>query len=129
MRIGLRAVLPSVILALIGCAPHGEAAPAESESSEVINVDWQLVDGCLVPPVHSGPLPAPVAGFSDDRAIGLPWMGNRDFLAILFYAKDSNDIVMSAGGKMAEGQNTKILPPRDAGASMQPLPGGVWERS
>lgn len=36
------------------------------------------------------------------------WIGNNDFAAVLFYSRDG-DSVMTVGGKMPDGGNTKIL--------------------
>lgn len=56
--------------------------------------------------MHTGPVPTEVPGFSGNG--NPPWMGDGDFAAILWYARDSR-AVMRAGGKMAPGTNTKIL--------------------
>jgi hypothetical protein len=38
----------------------------------------------------------------------MTWIGNRDFAAVLFYSTAGSS-VMTAGGKMPDGRNTKIL--------------------
>lgn len=38
----------------------------------------------------------------------MTWIGTNDFAAVLFYSGDSSSI-MTAGGKMPDGSNTKIL--------------------
>jgi hypothetical protein len=82
----------------ITAAALGAAACTSSPSA---------VPACKVSPVHRDHVPAGVGGFSPG-SVGTPWIGNDQFVAVLFYARQANPDIPAHGG-WSDGGSAKIL--------------------
>ncbi|MBO3749358.1 hypothetical protein J5X84_25040 [Streptosporangiaceae bacterium NEAU-GS5] len=65
-------------------------------------------DDCPVSEVRKNALPEGLGGGFSDPSRPPLWMGDDDFVAVLFYAQ-SDDPTISPGGTTPSGANTKIL--------------------
>jgi hypothetical protein len=65
------------------------------------------VPACKVSPVHHEHVPAGVGGFSPG-SVGTPWIGDAQFVAVLFYARRANPDIPAHGG-WSDGGSAKIL--------------------
>ncbi|HEX5407641.1 MAG TPA: hypothetical protein VFX16_35675 [Pseudonocardiaceae bacterium] len=63
--------------------------------------------GCVISPVHRSHVPAGVGGFSPG-SVGIPWIGDDRFVAVLFYARGGNPDIPAHGG-WSDGGSAKIL--------------------
>jgi hypothetical protein len=87
---------PAATPAATPAVPAGETGPAVPGA------------GCAVTPIRTDRLPAGLdAGFSDPSAPP-QWMGDDDFVAVLFYA-GPGDPTMLTDGRAPNGANAKIL--------------------
>lgn len=92
---------------VVGCTAGTDDSSARHRSAgATATVTGAVVHGCRVTAVHTGAVPPDIPGFTGNG--NPPWMGDRDFAAILWYARDAR-AVMRVGGRMAPGTNTKIL--------------------
>jgi hypothetical protein len=96
----LRALLALASLALVAACSQ---TPAKTGGTAAAGSG-----DCAVSDVKRDPLPNGLAGGFSDPNRPPPWMGDQDFVAVLFYAA-GGDPTISPGGKAPDGSATKIL--------------------
>jgi len=92
-------------VAVAGCTGRAATPVSAPTTKAASSPSFYPGNGCAASPVHVAPLPTgldPVGGSL------MTWIGTNDFAAVLFYSRDGSPI-MTAGGKMPDGSNTKIL--------------------
>lgn len=98
------------LLAIGGCTGSAESAPPQSAGASAGSGGSAGGEGvgCAVSAVRKDPLPAGLGGGFSDPNMPPPWMGDDDFVAVLFYA-ENDDPTLKPGGEFPGGKQTKIL--------------------